>query len=393
MLEDGGAFLPVDVGRVNAGQAGIKRVLDGELELGAGRGLLPPVEHPPRIYSAGGIAPQCDTRALTLSNHYALQNQAAIPYESDQNPHVSADHTSPPVISMRGLTKRYGALTALNDLNLDIHQSETFGFLGLNGAGKTTAIRLLLDLLRPTSGQAFIFGYNCWTEGLDARERIGYLPGELGLYLDLTGLETLDFLAGLNRQPVDQRRRQELCDRLELPRSDLRRRLREYSAGMKRKLGIIQAFQANSPLLILDEPTEGLDPLMQESFYALLADVKRGGATVFMSSHVLSEVERVCDRIALLRKGEMVLLSSVRESRRLAPRRVRLHFSEDVGANPELPPGHELTEKTPRLWRLTVAGPLGPLLARLEGLPVKDMELEEARLEDVVLKYYREEAS
>jgi ABC-2 type transport system ATP-binding protein len=294
---------------------------------------------------------------------------------------------------MRGLTKRYGRLTALNDLNLDIERGEILGFLGLNGAGKSTTIRLLLDLLRPTAGQARIFGYNCWTEGLEARARIGYLPGELGLYLDLTGLETLDFLGGLNRQPVDQRRRQELCDRLELSRSDLRRRLREYSAGMKRKLGIIQAFQANPPLLILDEPTDGLDPLMQESFYALLSEVKRGGATVFMSSHVLSEVERVCDRIALLRKGEMVLLSSVRDSCRLAPRCARVYFSQDVSASPELPPGLQLTEGTPRLWRLRVAGPLGPLLAVLEGLPVKDMELEEARLEDVVLKYYREEAS
>jgi ABC-2 type transport system ATP-binding protein len=319
--------------------------------------------------------------------------QEAIPHESGRNPHVSAERTSPPAISIRGLTKRYGPLTALNDLNLDIDRGEVFGFLGLNGAGKTTTIRLLLDLLRPTSGQAFIFGYNCWTEGLDARARIGYLPGELGLYLDLTGLETLNFLAGLNRQPVDNRHRQQLCDRLELPQRDLRRRLREYSSGMKRKLGIIQAFQANPPLLILDEPTEGLDPLMQESFYSLLSDVQRAGATIFMSSHVLSEVERVCDRIALLRKGQIVLLSSVRDSRRLAPRRVRVIFSKDVSAPPELPPGHELTEKTPRLWRLTVAGPLGPLLARLEGLPVADMELEEARLEDVVLKYYREEAS
>jgi ABC-2 type transport system ATP-binding protein len=322
-----------------------------------------------------------------------LQNHEAIPYESGQNPPASADRRSPPAISIRGLTKRYGPLIALNDLNLDIHLGESFGFLGLNGAGKTTAIRLLLDLLRPTSGKAFIFGYDCWMQGLDARAHIGYLPGELGLYLDLTGLETLDFLAGLNRQPVDKRRRQELCDRLELTQGDLRRRLRQYSSGMKRKLGIIQAFQANPPLLILDEPTEGLDPLMQESFYALLADVKRGGATVFMSSHVLTEVERVCDRIALLRKGEMVLLTSVRESRRLAPRRVRVSFSEDVSALPELPPGHQLTEQTPRRWRLAVAGPLGPLLARLEGLPVKDIEIEEARLEDVVLRYYREGAS
>lgn len=332
-------------------------------------------------------------RPAVLSNLYALHNQAAIAQESGWSPRASADCGPPPAISIRGLTKRYGPLTALNNLNLDVHRGEVLGFLGLNGAGKTTAIRLLLDLLRPTSGQAFIFGYNCWTQGLNTRARVGYLPGELGLYLDLTGLETLDFLAGLNGQPVDKSRRQELCDRLELPRRDLRRRLREYSSGMKRKLGIIQAFQANPPLLILDEPTEGLDPLMQESFYSLLADVKRAGTTVFMSSHLLSEVERVCDRIALLRQGEMVLLSSVRDSRRLAPRRVRVLFSENVTTDPGLPPGHELTEKTPRLWGLTVAGPLGPLLDLLADLPVKDMEVEEARLEDVVLKYYREEGS
>src|SRR5687768_249952 len=216
-------------------------------------------------------------------------------------------------MSIRGLTKRYGPLTALNDLNLDVAQGEVLGFLGLNGAGKTTTIRLLLDLLRPTSGKAFIFGHDCWVDGLAARASVGYLPGELGLYPDLTGLEVLDFLAGIGGQRVEKRRRQELLDRLELPHSDLRRKLRQYSTGMKRKLGLIQAFQADPPLLILDEPTEGLDPLMQESFYALLKDAKRRGRTVFMSSHVLSEVARVCDRVALLRKGELVLLPSVEE--------------------------------------------------------------------------------
>jgi ABC-2 type transport system ATP-binding protein len=307
---------------------------------------------------------------------------------------MSVTDRQAPAISIRGLTKRYGSLTALNQLNLEVIQGEVLGFLGLNGAGKTTAIRLLLDLLRPTSGRAFIFGHDCWLDGLAARERVGYLPGELGIFPDLTGLEVLDFLAGLNRQPVDKKRRQELVERLELPHRDLRRKLRQYSTGMKRKLGIIQAFEGDPPLLILDEPTEGLDPLMQESFYKLLKESKQKGKTVFMSSHVLSEVERVCDRIALLRKGELVLLSGLEAMRGLIARRVRVIFSRDVEAPAsQFLPGHEFLETAPRLWLLEVKGPLGPLLAALEGLPVEDLEVREARLEDVVLKYYREGTS
>src|SRR5213595_1968107 len=258
-------------------------------------------------------------------------------------------------ISIRGLTKQYGSLTALKVLNLEVVQGEVLGILGLNGAGKTTAIRLLLDLLRPTSGKAFIFGHDCWTEGLAARARVGYLPGELGLYPDLTGFEVLDFLAGISRQAVDKRRRQDLFDRLELPHSDLRRSLRQYSTGMKRKLGLIQAFQADPQLLILDEPTEGLDPLMQASFYQLLLDFKKRGRTVFMSSHVLSEVDRACDRIALVRKGEIVLLAPVEETRKLAARHVRVSFSEDVNFTPV----GEVIEIRPRLWNLKIEGPLG----------------------------------
>jgi ABC-2 type transport system ATP-binding protein len=304
---------------------------------------------------------------------------------------VSATDLQAPAISIRGLTKRYGSLTALKELNLDVIQGEVLGFLGLNGAGKTTAIRLLLDLLRPTSGSALIFGHDCWLAGLAARAQVGYLPGELGIYPDLTGLEVLNFLAGLKRQPVNQQFRQELVERLELPHRDLRRKLRQYSTGMKRKLGIIQAFEGDPPLLILDEPTEGLDPLMQESFYALLNEAKRRGRTVFMSSHVLSEVERVCDRIALLRKGELVLLSGLETIRDLVARRVRVRFSRDVTPPAcKLPPGHELIAADPRLWIIEVKGPLGPLLTALTGLPVEDLEVREARLEDVVLKYYRE---
>ncbi len=292
-------------------------------------------------------------------------------------------------ISIRGLTKRYGNVLAVNNLNLEAIQGEILGFLGLNGAGKTTTIRILLDLLRPNNGNAFLLGHDCQADGLRARANIGYLPGEMGIYSDLTGREVLGLLAKLGNKVVDKARRRELQERLEFPESDLRRRLREYSTGMKRKLGLIQAFQADPLLLILDEPTEGLDPLMQESFYKLLVDVKQRGRTVFMSSHVLSEVERVCDRIALVRKGELVLLSSMEELRKLAARRVRVSFDDDVPATAALP-GSEVIETGPRSWTLKIAGPLGPLLRAIETLPVRDLEIGEAKLEDVILKYYRD---
>jgi ABC-2 type transport system ATP-binding protein len=293
-------------------------------------------------------------------------------------------------ISIEELSKRYGRLTAVKDLRLDVLRGEVFGFLGLNGAGKTTTIRILLDLLRPTSGRASVFGFDCQSRGLEARARLGYLPGEMGIYSDMTGRQVLDFLARLKRRNIDQEYRRELQDRLALSSADLARRLREYSTGMKRKLGLIQAFQDDPELLILDEPTEGLDPLMQEAFYELLADVKAKGRTVFMSSHVLSEVERVCDRVGLLRRGALVLLSPVEEIRNLAARRVRVIFSEDVTHKPDLAPGHEVLEMQPRVWTLRVNGPLGPLLGALSGFPVSDLMVEEPHLEDVILKYYRE---
>jgi len=297
-----------------------------------------------------------------------------------------------PVISIRGLSKQYGKLTAVRNLNLDVNEGEILGFLGLNGAGKSTTIRILLDLLRPTSGTASLFGHDCQSEGLAARALTGYLPGEMGIYSDLTGAAVLDFLGGLNHRKVDPQYRRELQERLELPDTDLRRKLREYSTGMKRKLGLIQAFQSDPALLILDEPTEGLDPLIQESFYNLLTDVRNRGRTIFMSSHALSEVERVCDRIALLRKGELVLLSSVEEIRRLAPRRVQVYFNQDVGPPPAFPAGHEIVEIKPRMWSLRIAGLLGPLIEMLPAAAVRDLEVDEPRLEDVLIRYYREGA-
>jgi ABC-2 type transport system ATP-binding protein len=303
---------------------------------------------------------------------------------------VTSEDAQDTAVSIRGLSKRYGQLVAVKNLDLEVNEGEIVGFLGLNGAGKSTTIRMLLDLLRPTSGEASIFGHDCQAEGLKARALTGYLPGEMGVYSDLTGLAILDLLAGLNHRTISSKYRRELQERLELPDSDLGRKLREYSTGMRRKLGLIQAFQADPRLLILDEPTEGLDPLMQESFYRLVADERQRGRTVFMSSHVLSEVERVCDRIALLRKGELVLLSTVEEIRRLAPRRVIVYFDDDVKAPREFPASHEIVEIKPRMWSLRVEGLLGPLMNVLSGLPVRDLEVEEPRLEDVLIRYYRE---
>jgi ABC-2 type transport system ATP-binding protein len=303
-----------------------------------------------------------------------------------------------PAIRFDSLAKRYGPVAAVHDVSLEVPQGEIFGFLGLNGAGKTTTIRIVLDLVRPTSGHAFVFGMNCRTSGLAVRAQIGYLPGELGFYGDMTGEATLDVLGRLNDRPIDKGRQRELLDRLQLAPRDLRRKVREYSTGMKRKLGIVQAFQSDAALLILDEPTEGLDPLMQDALYGLLAETRRRGRTVFMSSHVLPEVERVCDRIGLLRQGELVLVSTVDEVRRMAARRVRVTFSEIVdvpvlespGAWPE---GCEVLELMPRAWTLRVHGPLGALIAFVSPLPVDDIEVREPHLEEVLKRYYTDQTA
>ncbi len=295
-----------------------------------------------------------------------------------------------PVIVLEHLTKRYGRNPAVRDLTLEVPPGEIFGFLGLNGAGKTTTIRILLDLLRPTAGRASVLGHDCQRDGLAARASIGYLPGEISFYQDMTGRRVLDLLGRLSGESSAAAYVRQLLDRFELSDADLDRRLREYSTGMKRKLGIVQAFQADPPLLILDEPTEGLDPVMQEAFYALLAEVRSRGRTVFMSSHVLSEVERVCDRIAVLRKGELTLVAPVEQVRHLAPRRVRIVFATDVPSPPtSLPAGVSLVSSTARCWSFTVRGPLGPLLADVSSLPIADLAVEEPRLEDVVIDYYR----
>jgi ABC-2 type transport system ATP-binding protein len=340
--------------------------------------------------------PNSSSRHATLSEERV--SQSAMGRVVSDPSRDSSPQKFPPAIQLERISKAYGSIAAVRDLSLEVEPGEIFGFLGLNGAGKTTSIRIILDLVRPTSGRACVFGIDCRKESLAARAQIGYLPGELGFYGDMTGEATLNVLARLSDGVIDRVRRGELLERMQLPSRDLRRKVRDYSTGMKRKLGIVQAFQPDPPLLILDEPTEGLDPLMQDALYELLADTRRRGRTVFMSSHVLSEVERVCDRIGLLRRGELVLVSSVSDVRNMAARQIRVLFREDVDSGPittraRLPENCEVIEITTRTWTLRVRGAIGPLLSSLGALPIEDIEVREPHLEEVLKTYYKDEVS
>ena len=221
----------------------------------------------------------------------------------------------PPVIETQGLTKQYGRYRGIVDVDMVVNQGEVFGFLGPNGAGKTTTIRVLLDLIRPSAGSARVFGIESSADPVAIHRRIGYLPGEWNLYDRLTGAETIRYFAnlrgGADRAYVDQ-----LVQRLDL---DPSRRFREYSKGNKQKVGLVVALQHRPELLILDEPTSGLDPLIQQEFFALVREAKAEGRTVFLSSHIISEVERTCDRVAIIREGRIVRLDTV-EGVRSGPR-------------------------------------------------------------------------
>src|SRR5204863_9002323 len=207
------------------------------------------------------------------------------------------------------LTKRYAEVRALEAIDLLVQQGEVFGFLGPNGSGKSTTIRMLLGFLHPSAGSARVLGLDIVRESVAVRRRTGYLPGGIALYDSMTGEALLDYLARLSdRPPV---RRADLCERLELSPRTLRRKVRDYSRGMRQKIGIVQALQHDPELAILDEPSEGLDPLMQRAFYDILDRLKAAGRTVFFSSHVLSEVERVCDRVAIIRHGRLVAVQDV----------------------------------------------------------------------------------
>ena len=289
-------------------------------------------------------------------------------------------------IRLTELTKYFGAVIGVERLTLDVAPGEVFGFLGANGAGKTTTIRILLDLLRPSSGSATILGFDAQREGLEARRRIGYLPGEMPVYPGLTGAGYLAFLSALGPEQVSVARLDALLRRFDVSDLDLKRRMRDYSHGMKRKLGIIQALMTEAPVIILDEPTSGLDPLMIEAFGETIDELARSGrTTVFLSSHVVSEVDRTCHRIALVRGGRLAAVRTLSELRAAAPRRVTLTFSQPVCTMPTVAAGTVVTRE-PQRWVLDLDGPLGALVTSLAGLPVADMHVAPFTLDETILR-------
>lgn len=295
--------------------------------------------------------------------------------------------TRHPVIHIDGLSKDYGSTHALNDLRLDVFKGEVFGYLGPNGAGKTTTIRLLLDFIRPTRGSATIFGLDINRDSVDIRRRIGNLPGELTLWNHMTGWEVVEYLGGL-RGGVDKRYVGALAERLGM---DMHVKVKACSSGMKRKLGLIQALMHRPDLLILDEPTIGLDPLVQQAFYALIREIRQEGRTVFMSSHNLPEVEHICDRVGILRGGQLSAVERIDELKKVHFRWMTLRF--DDGAKPSefegLPGVSDVTAHNGSL-RFRVAGELDPVIKIAAQHHVVDMAYEEPSLESIFLEYYGE---
>ena len=287
------------------------------------------------------------------------------------------------VIRTSGLSKRYASQWALHDLNLDVQSGEVLGYLGPNGAGKTTTIRLLLGLISPTSGGATIFGLDVHRDAPEVHQHLAYVPGDANLWPALTGHQTLTLL-GRTHGKVDAAYRDLLIERFEF---DPGKKVRSYSKGNRQKLVLIAALMTRAELLILDEPTSGLDPLMEQRFRESIAEAKRNGQTVFLSSHILSEVEALCDRVAILRNGELLEIGTLESMRHLAALKVSATFD---GSPPDVSqvPGVDSPEVDGHRLTCQVTGSIQPLLAVLAQSGVHELISSEPSLEELFLSHY-----
>ncbi len=293
-----------------------------------------------------------------------------------------------PAIRTDKLTKHYGNFEALVDLDLEVEQGEVFGYLGPNGAGKSTTIRTLLDLIRPTTGSASLMGLDSHRDSIEIRRNTGYLPGDLALYDKLTGKELLRYFANL-RGGVDWKYVDQLSERFS---SDLSRKIGDYSTGNRQKVGLIQAFMSKPRLLILDEPSTGLDPLVQQEFHSLVNEVSKDGSTVFLSSHTLSEVGRVADRVGIIRHGRMVVVETIDSLKAKAIRRIDIHFATEIpaGAFDGIDKIRSVDIDGVRA-HVSFEGSVEPILRRAMEFDVLNLATAEADLEEIFLTYYHDE--
>ena len=286
-------------------------------------------------------------------------------------------------IQAESLTKRYGETLALDGLDLSIEPGEVYGYLGPNGAGKTTTIRLLLGIHRPTRGRAELFGIDAWADPVEAHRRVAYVSGEPFLWPGMTGAETIEFLARLHGG-TDRAYLDELVQRFEL---DTKKKVRALSKGNRQKVQLVAALATRADLLVLDEPTSGLDPLMEMAFRECIREAKERGQAVFLSSHILSEVEALCDRVGILREGRLVDQGTLAELRHLSTQTVEVTFSDRVPQLPPLP-GVQVNPAGPNALRFEVSGSVGPVINALAGHPVTALVSREPSLEEIFMHHY-----
>ena len=304
------------------------------------------------------------------------------------NTNIPVDAQQKPAIEILGLTKSYGKVRALCGIDLEVQRGEIFGFLGPNGAGKTTTIRCLLDMIRPNGGKAFILGLNPQADPVAVQSRTGYLPGEMQYYDNLTVERQLRFFSDMRNGRVEWNFVRQLAERLDL---DLKPQIKNLSKGNKQKIGIVQALMHHPELLLLDEPTSGLDPLMQHEVLGLLREANKNGATVFFSSHIMSEVEDIAGRVAIIRSGEIAEIAETESLTRRSLSRLTVRFKQAVEIS-ELGrlSGVEILSQTSQASvTLQVAGDMEKLVQALGRLPVLNLETERPSLEEIFLTYYK----
>lgn len=300
----------------------------------------------------------------------------------------SADHY---VIETRSLTKYYGKSRGIIDVSLKINKGEVFGFLGPNGAGKSTTIRTILDYIRPTSGSSLVNGMDPVKEGAKVRRSVGYLPSDFGTYHNMTAEAYLRTLLTMMEYKGKDRIR-EIAERFQL---DLKRRIKDFSRGNRQKVGIVSAFMHSPDLIIMDEPTSGLDPLMQQEFYKLVLEEKAAGRTVFLSSHILAEVEAICDRVGIIKEGKVIVVEEMRKFKEKTGKMMQVKFDEIVPPSvfKKIPGVTHVELVGEKELKITIANNVDGVIKILAKHKVVDLDYEDMSLESLFLKYYEKEGT